>query len=185
VSMQLASQYINAFGNVAQKGTTVRPRVRERERERELREGWSESLLTRLRYLDRHERADAAHACLTVPSATHGVRSGGVPGLTVCVSRREQVLLPANTNDPAAMVGAALGIFKTLASSPPSPDQPAAAVEPPAPAAAASRPSSDGARAAAAAAAAAGGEKRLGYGDAKVANREIRFWHGVTEKGLE
>ena len=34
MSMQLASQYINAFGNVAQKGTTVRPRVRERERER-------------------------------------------------------------------------------------------------------------------------------------------------------
>jgi hypothetical protein len=48
--MQLASQYINAFGNVAQKGTTV--------------------------------------------------------------------LLPSNTNDPAAMVGAALGIFKTLAANP-------------------------------------------------------------------
>lgn len=58
--MQLASQYIHAFGNVAQKGTTV--------------------------------------------------------------------LLPSNTNDPAAMVGAALGIFKTLAAHPgvgPAPTTPA------------------------------------------------------------
>jgi hypothetical protein len=58
VSMQLASQYINAFGNVAQKGTTV--------------------------------------------------------------------LLPSNTNDPAAMVGAALGIFKTLAANPGAPPSPPA-----------------------------------------------------------